>query len=110
MEALRTGSRTDRKKLLELCKKRERREQARKEQAAKQSAARKNLTSHLLPGDPLLEVRAGPPAKYFAFARDTKVFLVRNVKQGNNFLERHDFWNSRQVVVGDTDQEDEEAN
>lgn len=60
---------TDRKKLLELCKKRKEREAARREQQAKASALKKNYTSHLLPGDPLLEVRAGPPAKYFPFAR-----------------------------------------
>ena len=69
MEALRTGSRTDRKKLLEMCKKRERREMARKEQAEKESAMKKNLTSHFLPGDALLEIRAGPPARFFGFAK-----------------------------------------
>lgn len=69
MEALRTGSRTDRKKLLELCKKRERREMARKEQAEKESAKRRNLTSQYLPGDALLEIRAGPPARFFRFAK-----------------------------------------
>jgi len=69
MEALRTGSKTDRKKLLEMCKKRERREMARKEQAEKESAKKKNLTSQYLPGDALLEIRAGPPARFFGFAK-----------------------------------------
>lgn len=62
-------TRTDRKKLLELVKKRKEREALRSERQAKASALKKNHTSHLLPGDPLLEVRAGPPAKFFNFAR-----------------------------------------
>lgn len=69
MEALRTGSRTDRKKLLQLCKKRERREQARQQQAAKESAARKNLTSQFLPGDSILEIRSGPPTRFLGLAK-----------------------------------------
>ena len=109
IELLRTGSRGDRKKLLELCKKRERRKQARKEQAAKQAAARKNLTSHLLPGDSTLEIRAGPPARWFRLARATRLFLVRNVKQGTDFLQRHEYWNHRQVQVGAGEGEKEEA-
>lgn len=63
------NNRTDRKKLLEICRKREKREQARKEQLAEESRRKQNLTSHTLPGEALLEIRAGPPSRYFRFAR-----------------------------------------
>ncbi|EWM29679.1 histone-lysine n [Nannochloropsis gaditana] len=97
MEALRTGSRTDRKKLLQLCKKRERREQARQQQAAKESAARKNLTSQFLPGDSILEIRSGPPTRFLGLAKESKIFLVRNVIQGDDFVTRQELRRRRRL-------------
>ena len=55
-----------------MCRKREKREQARKEQLAEVSRRKKNLTSQNLPGDALLEIRAGPPSRFFRFARVSK--------------------------------------
>ena len=45
-------------------------------------------TGKYLPGDKILEVRNGPLKNAFRFARETKLFLPRNTKLTENFLDR----------------------
>jgi len=62
---------------------------------------RLSLTSRLLPGDPVLEIRNGPPKKYYKNAKESRLFLLKNVDAGGNFLRRKHLWQCRpQTVTG----------
>jgi hypothetical protein len=61
--------RQKKKELMALCRKREKREAARAQQAAKRTMERLCLTSHLLPGDAVLTIKAGPPPKWWRFGQ-----------------------------------------
>lgn len=80
--------REERKKLLKQAKQQVKRRVEKVEEEERKKARRCSLTSHLLPGDPTQELRAGPQRKYFDIARDRRLFLVRNIKLGAAFYNR----------------------
>lgn len=72
------GSKLKGKARREMLQKRERlarNRQARNELGQRVTSKRLSLTGRVLPGDKTAEVKAGPPAKYFGFARVSRCGL-----------------------------------
>ncbi len=76
---VRQGSKLKGKARKEMLQKRERmakNRQARSQVGQLETSKRLSLTGRVLPGDRTAEVKAGPPAKYFGFARVRTCFFV----------------------------------
>ena len=78
----------ERKKLLKKAKRELELQSERAMIDEERKARRLNLTSIHCPGDPSHFVKEGPKKKYFVFAQESRLFLVRNVKKGNRMLHR----------------------
>ena len=78
----------ERKKLLKKAKRELELQSERAMIGEERKARRLNLTSIHCPGDPSHFVKEGPKKKYFVFAQESRLFLVRNVKKGNRMLHR----------------------
>lgn len=75
----------------ELLKKAKREIELSNERAALEVAKkmkRLNLTAAHAPGDATHLIKEGPKEKYFQYARESRLFLIRNLKQGNQMLRR----------------------
>jgi DNA-directed RNA polymerase subunit K/omega len=82
-----------RMQLLKLAKDKEK-EGLNRESILGQELAR-SYTSKYLPGDKLQELKNGPMKAHFQLARLSKLFLVRNIRQGQCFTDRKILWEKR---------------
>lgn len=81
-------SRDERKKLLKRARQLEKREQEKLEDDRLKRRRQLSHTSHLLPGDPIQAVRAGPLRRYLDFGRNHNLFLRRAATRGADFYAR----------------------
>jgi len=81
---------TEKKELLKRARAAEKRDMERAFDELQLKAKRLNLTAKTLPGDPTSEVRAGPKRASLAPAKLARLFLVRNMYEGDGKLEISD--------------------